>query len=135
MEIREKIKSAGLKATPQRRAIYEVMQELCHCPIDEVIARIREEHPDVTISTVYRIMDSFCEAGLLTKFVNSDGKTIFDITPGVHHHIHTADDEYLDIADRQLSDLIRRRVISQIPEDQIIDKISIHVTTKPKEKA
>ena len=71
MEIREKIKSTGLKATPQRRAIYGVMKELCHCSIDEVITRIRGEHPDVTISTVYRVMDSFCEAGLLAKFTNA----------------------------------------------------------------
>ena len=42
MEIREKIKAAGLKATPQRRAIYEIMREVCHCPIDEIIARDRK---------------------------------------------------------------------------------------------
>lgn len=134
MEIREKIKNVGLKATPQRRAIYEVMQELCHCSIDEIIARIREEHPDVTVSTVYRIMDSFCDTGLITKFANADGKTIYDITSGIHHHIHTSDDEYLDITDKQLSDLIRRRVLSQIPEGEIIDRISIQVTTKRKEQ-
>ncbi len=134
MEIREKIKNAGLKATPQRRAIYEVMQDLCHCSIDEVITRVREDHPDVTVSTIYRIMDSFYENGLITKFVNPSGKTIYDITPDVHHHIQTAEHEYLDIADRQLSDLIRKRVLHQIPEGEMIDRICIQVTTKHKDK-
>lgn len=36
MEIRNKIKAVGLKATPQRRAVYEVMQELGHSSIDEI---------------------------------------------------------------------------------------------------
>ena len=91
MQIREKIKAAGLKATPQRRAIYEIMQEVCHCPIDEVITLIKEHQPDVTVSTVYRILYSFCETGLLTTFVTAEGTTIFVITPSEHHHIHTSD--------------------------------------------
>ena len=130
MHIREKIKAAGLKATPQRRAIYEIMQDACHCSIDEIIARIKEEQPDVTVSTVYRILDSFCETGLLTKFVNAEGKTIFDITPHEHHHIQTADNEFIDIDDKQLSTLIKRRIINKLPEGEEIDNIQIQVTTK-----
>lgn len=133
MEIREKIKAAGLKATPQRRAIYEIMREVCHCPIDEIIARIKEEHPDVTISTVYRIMDSFCETGLLTKFVNAEGKTIFDITPFEHHHIQTANNEFIDIDDKNLSSLIKKRILEKLPEGEEIDNIQIQITTKTKE--
>ena len=132
MQIREKIKAAGLKATPQRRAIYEIMQEVCHCPIDEVITRIKEQQPDVTVSTVYRIMDSFCETGLLTKFVNAEGKTIFDITPYEHHHIQTADNEFIDIDDKQLSTLIKRRIINKLPDGEEIENIQIQITTKPK---
>ena len=103
MEIREKIKSAGLKATPQRRAIYEIMQDVCHCPIDEIISRMKEIQPDVTISTVYRVMDSFCESGLLTKFVTADGKTIFDITPYEHHHIQTTDNGFIEVDDKHVT--------------------------------
>ncbi len=130
MEIRETFKNIGLKITPQRRAIYEVLCELKHCSIDDVISRIRDSHPDVTISTVYRIMDSFYESGLITKFINPQGKTIFDITSRDHYHIHTANG-YLDIDDKQLSELIRRRISSKIPEGEELDKISIQITTKP----
>ena len=84
---------------------------------------------------MYRIMDSFFETELITKFVNADGKTIYDITSRQHHHIHTADDSYVDIEDRNLSDLIRKRILSQIPEGETIDHISIQVTTKQKEEA
>ena len=132
MQIREKIKTAGLKATPQRRAIYEIMQEVCHCPIDEVITRIKEQQPDVTVSTVYRIMDSFCETGLLTKFVNSEGKTIFDITPFEHHHIQTADNNFIDLDDKQLSTLIKKRILDKLPDGEEIENIQIQITTKAK---
>ena len=37
MESTEIIKNAGLKITPQRKVVYEVMMELHHAAIDEII--------------------------------------------------------------------------------------------------
>lgn len=36
MESTEIIKNAGLKITPQRKVVYEVMMELRHAAIDEI---------------------------------------------------------------------------------------------------
>lgn len=132
MEIRNKIKASGLKATPQRRAVYEVMQELGHCSIDEVIARVRALNPDITVSTIYRIMDSFCQVGLLSRFIGVTGKTIFDITPEEHHHIFTAQNTIVDIEDKQLTEMIRQRLLAEIPANEEIGQISIHIVTKSK---
>ena len=129
MEIREKIKAAGLKATPQRRLVYEVMQELCHSPIDEVITRAQSVSPDVTISTVYRILESFCSAGLLSKINHPDGKTYFDITPQEHHHIFNSSGSIIDFEDEQLSELIRMNLKHKLGSGETIQKIQIQVIT------
>ena len=72
--ITQAIKTAGLKVTPQRRMVYEVMQELRHASVDTVIEKVRERNPDITVSTIYRILDSFCRAKVLSSVGNpADG--------------------------------------------------------------
>lgn len=129
MEIREKIKAVGLKATPQRRLVYEVMQELCHAPIDEVIPRVQSVSPDVTISTLYRILDSFCSAGLLSKIHHPNGKSYFDISTQEHHHIFNSLGSIMDFEDEQLSELIRTNIKHKVGSDETIVKIQIQVIT------
>ena len=85
----------------------------------------------MTVSTVYRIMDSFCQVGLLSKFVDADGKTIYDITTQKHHHIHTFNGSFIDVEDT-FSDVIQRRLEDEIPENEEIDEIIIQVKTKLK---
>ncbi|WP_363665039.1 transcriptional repressor [uncultured Sanguibacteroides sp.] len=69
-----KISAAG-KVTFQRIAVYKMMQERCLNSIDKITAKIKLPHPDIMVSIIYRIMDSFCEAGLL-RFTESHGKTM-----------------------------------------------------------
>lgn len=64
MESTEIIKNAGLKITPQRKVVYEVMMELRHAAIDEIIKCVQSKDNEITISTIYRILDSFCKANL-----------------------------------------------------------------------
>ncbi len=64
MESTEIIKNAGLKITPQRKVVYEVMMELRHAAIDEIIKCVQSKDNQITISTIYRILDSFCKANL-----------------------------------------------------------------------
>lgn len=132
MKIRAKIKDAGLKATPQRRLVYEIMQKLQHAPIDEVADEAQAVVPGINVSTVYRIMESFCEAGLLSKINHPNGKTYFDITTSEHHHIINEAGNVTDIEDAELTELIKERLKDKIGEGQIIEKISIQIITSEK---
>lgn len=58
MESTEIIKNAGLKITPQRKVVYEVMMELRHAAIDEIIKCVQSKDNEITISTIYRILDT-----------------------------------------------------------------------------
>jgi len=127
MNVGQIIKGAGLKATPQRKMIYELMTELGHSPIDEIIARIQQLSPEVTVSTVYRILDSFCKAGLLSKMNHPSGKCYYDITPTEHHHIFRGG-QTIDYVDPELTALIKNHLREKSFKDlDAIENISVQI--------
>ena len=122
----ELIKKAGLKATPQRKMVYEIMKELGHSSIDEVISRVQQQNPEITVSTVYRITDTFCEAGLLSKMKHSSEKAYYDITTEEHYHVFT-DKGVIDYFDPALTEMIRNHLKGELFNDITIEKISINI--------
>ena len=131
MNTEEIIRKAGLKATPQRKMVYTIMAELCHSPIDIIITRVQQQNPEITVSTVYRILDSFCEAGLLLKIKHPNGKFYFDINPMEHHHVFT-DNEVIDFIDPELTEMIKERLQVDSFKHLEIEKISIQIIAKQK---
>jgi Fe2+ or Zn2+ uptake regulation protein len=132
MTIVEIIKKTGLKTTPQRKMVYELMTALRHGSIDEIIAGVQQQNPEITISTVYRILDSFCEVGLLSKLKHPNGKWFFDITTSDHHHVFT-NIGIIDYTDPELTELIKNRLQDTTLFKHLdIEKISIQIITNNK---
>src|SRR5215469_4814710 len=105
MKTGDMIKKAGLKATPQRKMVYEIMMGLRHSSMDEIFERVRRQNPEINISTIYRILDTFCISGLISKINHPDGKCFYDINPSAHHHVFL-DNEVIDYIDPELTELI-----------------------------
>ncbi|MDD2595741.1 MAG: transcriptional repressor [Bacteroidales bacterium] len=129
MDIKRAIQNHGLKVTPQRRLVLSTMKELGHATIDELISRIQAKNPEVTISTIYRIIDSFCSSKLLSRFTQPDGKVMLDINTSEHIHIFNDNANVADYIDSDLIELIKQRLVRQIGKDEIIDKISVQIIT------
>ena len=127
--VRDKIKNAGLKATPQRVLVYEIMQELCHAPIDVIVNRVQQKSPEINVSTVYRILNSFCEAALLSKINHPDGKVYFDINTREHHHIFSDDNSIVDIVDDEVSEYLRQKFAEKLGSNEQIENISVQIVT------
>ena len=105
--LREKIKEAGLKATPQRLAIYESMRKLGHASVDMVIEDLKNSFPTLTVATIYNVLESFVNTGLLTRRFSSNNKMYFDVN--VYEHAHFYDQEensYMDFLDPELVRLV-----------------------------
>ncbi|MBO5919146.1 MAG: transcriptional repressor [Bacteroidales bacterium] len=105
--MREKIKEAGLKATPQRLAIYESMRKLGHASVDMVIEDLKNSFPTLTVATIYNVLESFVNTGLLTRRFSSNNKMYFDVN--VYEHAHFYDQEensYMDFHDQELVRLV-----------------------------
>ncbi len=125
-----RIKEAGLKLTPQRREVYEAMMQLRHATVEDIIERVQSRNKEVTLSTIYRILDSFCAANILSFIYHPDtGKCYYDITVAEHHHLFDGT-SIEDYADTELSQLIRTYLESKHFTEEEIAKIQVQVTLK-----
>jgi Fe2+ or Zn2+ uptake regulation protein len=123
----EIIKKAGLRATPQRKMIYEIMAKSGHGSIDEIITKAQQQSPELTVSTVYRILDSFCNAGIISKVGCPNGKCYYDVTTSEHTHIFK-DNTITDYMDADLMMLIKNHLKEKsFPYSDSIEKIALHI--------
>jgi Fur family ferric uptake transcriptional regulator len=81
------LKSSGLKATLPRIKILEVFQraERRHMTAEDVFKALLDEHADIGLATVYRVLMQFEQAGLLTRSNFESGKAVFELNEGQHH--------------------------------------------------
>jgi Fur family ferric uptake transcriptional regulator len=85
-EIRDRLRSHGLRWTPQRRLILEVLEETPgHVTGSELVDRCRARDPDTTPSTVYRTLDVLEELGYLSHSHSAAGREEFHVLPEAEH--------------------------------------------------
>ena len=60
-ELREK----GLRLTPQRELVLNAVRELGHATPEEVAEKVRQTHPGINLSTVYRNLETLENVGLV----------------------------------------------------------------------
>ena len=77
----------NLKQTKQREAILEVFLSVTgHITGEEIYRKVREAHPGIGYTTVYRTMKLLCEAGLAHEH-NFDGTARYEIAHEHHDHL------------------------------------------------
>lgn len=107
-EIREKLKCAGLKVTPQRFFIYKALADsMSHPSADELMKIVKNDHPNIATGTFYKVLESLVNSGLVEK-VNSDSSNMrFEAVIDKHHHLYSpATGEIADYQDEELNKLI-----------------------------
>lgn len=105
---REKLQEKGLKVTPQRVAIFEAILQLNNHPnADDIIAFIKTNHPNISVGTVYKVLDAFVENKLLKKVKTEKDSMRYDPHFTNHHHLYCAKTERIeDFEDEKLNELI-----------------------------
>jgi Fur family transcriptional regulator, ferric uptake regulator len=84
--VRDEIRARGLRWTPQRRLILEVLAATeGHVTGSELVDRCRARDPQTTPSTVYRTLDVLEELGYLSHSHSAAGREEFHVLPGVEH--------------------------------------------------
>jgi Fur family ferric uptake transcriptional regulator len=85
--LEEQCAARGIRMTGQRRVIARILQDSAdHPDVEELHARAAAVDPNISLSTVYRTVNLFEEAGLIEKhdFKDSHGAR-FEQAPGTHH--------------------------------------------------
>jgi len=107
-EIRNSLISTGLRVTPQRLSIFNAIIKLGNHPTaDEIIAFIRQDQPNIATGTVYKVLDSLAENGLISKVKTEKDVMRYDAMMVSHHHLYCVDsDKIEDYVDEELDELI-----------------------------
>jgi Fur family ferric uptake transcriptional regulator len=94
----DRLRATGARVTPARRL---VLAELAgaepdghhhreapheHPSADQLAERIRRDHPDVHLSTVYRTLERLEELGLVIQAGHDHGATTYHLADADHHH-------------------------------------------------
>jgi Fur family ferric uptake transcriptional regulator len=89
-EVRERLHERGLRWTPQRRLLVDVLAETDgHITGAELVERCRALDPETTPSTVYRTLDVLEDIGLIRHAHGLDGREEFHVRPATEHgHLH-----------------------------------------------
>lgn len=84
------LRSRGLRWTPRRRVVLEVLSEASgHLTGAEIVERCRRRDPATVPSTVYRTLDVLEELGLVRHGHGADGREEYHVRPSDEHgHLH-----------------------------------------------
>jgi Fur family ferric uptake transcriptional regulator len=85
-DVREELRLRGLRWTPQRRLVLDVLGGARgHVTGSEIVDRCRARDPETTPSTVYRTLDVLEELGYLHHSHGADGREEFHVLPVAEH--------------------------------------------------
>jgi len=78
----------GIAVTPQRLAVIgALLDSENHPSTDEICAAVRRKHPHVSLATVHRILQQFCEVGEARKVTLLHDAARYDGNVEPHHHV------------------------------------------------
>lgn len=78
----------GIAVTPQRLAVVQALLDSENHPsTDEICAAVRRKHPHVSLATVHRILEQFCEVGEARKVTLLHDVARYDGNVEPHHHV------------------------------------------------
>lgn len=85
-----KFKENGLRITPQRRLIVELLVDNNRHPsVDDIYQQAREIMPDISRSTIYNTMNELAIiGGVLNLGDFIEGSARFDTNTEPHHHLY-----------------------------------------------
>ena len=87
----DRLRAAGMRLTPQRRAVIDVLSgDTTHPTAEEVAGKVTAVMPGVSLSTVYKVLHELVDLGLI-RSVEFQGAMRFD--PDSEDHIHVLCDD------------------------------------------
>ena len=88
MSCEKKLKEKGLKLTPQRKLILDVIHDASeHLTGEEIVNTVQSRMPGVHKSTIYRTLDLLANLGSVYKSELDDKFIYHHAEEGHHHHL------------------------------------------------
>lgn len=131
----EIFRNKGLKATPQRIAIYQSLLESHEHPTAEkIFEHIKHFVPGLSLGTVYKTLDMLVEFDLARKVLTEDNFRRYDAKTEAHHHIIMEDSkEIIDFEDPMLDEMVVKYLKQKNIPNLDISHVKIQILGKKKE--
>jgi Fur family transcriptional regulator, peroxide stress response regulator len=128
----QRLADSGLRATPQREVVYEVLlKKRDHPTADEVFARVKAERPTISLATVYNCLETLVSCDLV-RTVNFEREPT-RYCPNLRPHAHFHDDATGRTHDIDLPPAVLEKVKAVLPRG--FDANSIEITFRGKARS
>ncbi|MGG1520027.1 peroxide-responsive transcriptional repressor PerR [Paenibacillus oryzisoli] len=82
-----KLKTTGVRMTPQRHAILSyLLDSMTHPTADDIYRSLESKFPNMSVATVYNNLKVFIESGLVRELTYGDSSSRFDADMTDHYH-------------------------------------------------
>jgi Fur family peroxide stress response transcriptional regulator len=126
------LKDNGIQITRQRLEVLRVLRELnTHVTVDDVIAALEERNINLTVATVYNILNLFEKKDLIMKINAAGEPVIFDVN--THKHAHICDREsrhVMDFPDNGLLAAVDEYLCKHPVEGMTVERIDVNLIGK-----
>jgi Fur family peroxide stress response transcriptional regulator len=110
----QKLADSGLRATPQRGVVYDVLlKKRDHPTADEVFARVKAERPTISLATVYNCLETLVQCDLVRAVNFERGPTRY--CPNLRPHAHFHDEQSGQTHDIDLPPTLLEKVSAILP--------------------
>lgn len=88
VDMRRRLRSAGLRVTPQRMLVLEILEKGSHLDAMAIHEHAAKERRGLSLATVYRALAALTESGLVEqRYLDSDhSREYYEAVRGPEHH-------------------------------------------------
>jgi Fe2+ or Zn2+ uptake regulation protein len=125
MDTNRIVKELGLKATPKRMAILEILaEEFVYLGPEEIWRKLQTRFKRIGLPTVYRNLEELSNGGVIIKIIHPNRKLYYYYCNNTNHHHH-----FVCITCRKVQDLDfcgEEQIIREV-EDILEGKVVSHL--------
>jgi Fur family peroxide stress response transcriptional regulator len=120
------ISHSGLRLTPQRRQVFDVLlEERDHPTATEVFIRVKQQMPSISLATVYNCLETLVECGLV-KQVNIDREPT-RYCPNLQQHGHFVCSECGGVTDVEMTPSAGRNRAWKLPDGYSVTSVELNL--------
>ena len=127
MKFNEILNKKGLKATPQRLLILNIIYKAGHIDIEHIYKEVNVIISSISIATIYKNLKILVDAGIVKEVNISSFKTMYELN--IQPHIHSICKTCKRIEDINIEDELVKNFLFEIL-DQHIEAYELNVYTK-----
>lgn len=122
--IEELLRTKKIKVTPQRMAVYAVLQQAGDHPnVEMIYKKLKPNYPAISLATVYKTVDILKKVGLIQELNIGEGGLRYDSNPDPHAHVYCKNCGKVS----DLHSIFLEQLQNQLPIQKIMEKTGFQV--------